>query len=569
MPRKIWMKIQIGIVLAMVVCPQMVLALPGDLDGSGRVDGYDLISFGLANGSSSGDTNWNPQADMDGNGTIDSADLTMLSTHFGRIGVSFGLWALDSVYTSSQSVYKISDKGNTLWSKSGYYYPNYVAANIADGTAWISETQYSQLRKLEGVDGTPLVTVHGIYCQSASVDYKDGSIWVADSSASKVVKLLPGIPDGYNVSTDTGYHIAISGFSQPQGISVDPEHNVVWVANTYNNQVVRLDANVVDGYNIGTDSGSHGIVNNSGAAANFNQPMSISANYSDGTVWIASVGNAKVFKYNAAGNVKLLEISGFSNPKCVLVNPTDSTAWVADYTYSGRVVHYYKDGSLLSQYTGIPYPVYLAVNPLDGTCWTTSSTEPKLRQLSPHGTVLGTIAGLGNINSLALVPDETMSRYPTAQASLEAFSVDLNETVTFTGTGTDSDGQIVKYEWDFEGDGIYDFSSAETGVTTHAYTVPGVYTPVFRVTDNEFLTSVDHSLILRAGSLTAIASASVVTGTAPLAVVFTGSFIDPVDGKSRTVTSGILTAMPCLNTSALRARTKRTHIPRRECIRRP
>ncbi|MCK4443851.1 MAG: PKD domain-containing protein, partial [Thermoplasmata archaeon] len=87
-------------------------------------------------------------------------------------------------------------------------------------------------------------------------------------------------------------------------------------------------------------------------------------------------------------------------------------------------------------------------------------------------------------------PTSPTNQPPTANAGSDQ-TVNVGETVTFGGSGTDSDGTIVKYEWDFDGDGIYDWNSTTTGSTTHKYDVVGTYTAVFRVTDNEGLTDTD------------------------------------------------------------------------------
>ena len=59
-------------------------------------------------------------------------------------------------------------------------------------------------------------------------------------------------------------------------------------------------------------------------------------------------------------------------------------------------------------------------------------------------------------------------------------------TVTFSGVGTDT-GSIFKYEWDFDGNGTYDWSSTVTGNTTYTYSTPGTYNPVFRIIDDDYL----------------------------------------------------------------------------------
>jgi hypothetical protein len=42
------------------------------------------MSAANAFGSSTGDPNWNPDADLDGNGKINIIDLILLATNFGR-----------------------------------------------------------------------------------------------------------------------------------------------------------------------------------------------------------------------------------------------------------------------------------------------------------------------------------------------------------------------------------------------------------------------------------------------------------------------------------------------------
>ncbi|MDH7516836.1 MAG: PKD domain-containing protein [Candidatus Thermoplasmatota archaeon] len=46
-------------------------------------------------------------------------------------------------------------------------------------------------------------------------------------------------------------------------------------------------------------------------------------------------------------------------------------------------------------------------------------------------------------------------------------------------------GNGVTYSWDFENDGIYDWSSTYNGVTTHIYNKPGKYLATFKVTKND------------------------------------------------------------------------------------
>ena len=69
--------------------------------------------------------------------------------------------------------------------------------------------------------------------------------------------------------------------------------------------------------------------------------------------------------------------------------------------------------------------------------------------------------------------------------------------VVFSATGSfDPDGQIDFYEWDFDGDGEYDWESPVTGSTSHGYTEPGNYYPTLRVTDNDGLTGLSTTQVI-------------------------------------------------------------------------
>ena len=61
----------------------------------------------------------------------------------------------------------------------------------------------------------------------------------------------------------------------------------------------------------------------------------------------------------------------------------------------------------------------------------------------------------------------------------------IGEELTFNGQGIDPNGKIVSYMWDFENDGIYDWSSTTNGVTRYSYEQPGIYTAKLKVEDND------------------------------------------------------------------------------------
>ncbi len=80
---------------------------------------------------------------------------------------------------------------------------------------------------------------------------------------------------------------------------------------------------------------------------------------------------------------------------------------------------------------------------------------------------------------------------PTATASANVTFGKAPLTVSFTGLGTDDDGTIVSYKWNF-GDG----ATSTSQNPSHTYTTVGTYTAILTVTDNDGLSGTDNIAIL-------------------------------------------------------------------------
>ena len=65
------------------------------------------------------------------------------------------------------------------------------------------------------------------------------------------------------------------------------------------------------------------------------------------------------------------------------------------------------------------------------------------------------------------------------------------------GRAADPDGEVVRYEWDFNGDGTYDWSSPVTGECTHVYDQVGDFYARLRVTDNDGLQATCATRLIR------------------------------------------------------------------------
>ena len=120
---------------------------------------------------------------------------------------------------------------------------------------------------------------------------------------------------------------------------------------------------------------------------------------------------------------------------------------------------------------------------------------------------------------------------PTAVASADVTSGDVPLTVNFDGSASsDPDGTIASYAWTF-GDG----DSATAANPSYSYTTAGTYTATLTVTDNEGATdSASVTIVVTDPAVnqppTAVASADVTSGDAPLTVNFNGSASSDPDG---------------------------------------
>jgi len=121
---------------------------------------------------------------------------------------------------------------------------------------------------------------------------------------------------------------------------------------------------------------------------------------------------------------------------------------------------------------------------LDGSA-TTSSTgktytyKPEYSASGTHTLTMNSTEGPTYSWTIKVVD---VDRAPTV-AQGQLVKAQTGKKVTFSGTSSDPDNDIVTYEWDFDGDGKYDFSTDREETTTHTYKKAGLYLASFKVTD--------------------------------------------------------------------------------------
>ena len=89
------------------------------------------------------------------------------------------------------------------------------------------------------------------------------------------------------------------------------------------------------------------------------------------------------------------------------------------------------------------------------------------------------------------VNTQEANKEPVVDAGEDKYTL-LNVEVVFRGTAIDTDGFVVLYEWDFDGDEEFDVKSKYPDEVSCVYTTAGIYDVTFRVTDDRGAVVEDH-----------------------------------------------------------------------------
>ena len=113
-------------------------------------------------------------------------------------------------------------------------------------------------------------------------------------------------------------------------------------------------------------------------------------------------------------------------------------------------------------------------------------------------------------------------------------------TVEFDASASiDLDGNITQYQFDWEGDGIYDFVSDTISTVSHTYPTVGSFHARLMVTDDDGTTSIDDQLVMvsEPGNLPPVAMLEVspIIGTVPVTITLDASGSYDLDGDIITV----------------------------------
>ncbi|MBK6900850.1 MAG: carboxypeptidase regulatory-like domain-containing protein [bacterium] len=100
-------------------------------------------------------------------------------------------------------------------------------------------------------------------------------------------------------------------------------------------------------------------------------------------------------------------------------------------------------------------------------------------------TAAGSLVAAGDVVALPAMFLRLNANIPPVASALTASTSAEGDATSFGAVATDADGTVVLYEWDFEDDGVFDWSSAANANALHVYPSQGQYLAKLRVTDDD------------------------------------------------------------------------------------
>ncbi len=167
---------------------------------------------------------------------------------------------------------------------------------------------------------------------------------------------------------------------------------------------------------------------------------------------------------------------------------------IAD-TYNNKIIEVDSSGNEVWVYTNLNRP-YDCERLQNGNTLITDRDNHRIIEVTAEKEIIWDTSNIG-VSLLFPTDAEYISHNRKPIADTNGPYLGYTDTpITLNGSQSyDPDGDIILYEWDFDGDGTYDWDSPITGIVNHTYNIPGIYTAILRVTDSDDATDTNSTSV--------------------------------------------------------------------------
>ncbi|MEN9841154.1 MAG: hypothetical protein RL376_954, partial [Verrucomicrobiota bacterium] len=279
--------------------------------------------------------------------------------------------------------------GEAVATDSRVYSPHYLV------------TTYAGYAGQGNADGAGLTQARFAYPQGVAVDAA-GNRYVADTlnhtirkvTPAGVVTTLAGLAGAQGFRNGTGGE---AWFNSPAGIAVSADGATVFVADTSNHVLRRM--NTVTGVvtTVAGAVGETGLADGTETSARFNTPSGL-ALAADGTLYVADSGSNRVRKVVFGSGLAVTVttvVSGLSEPVALAINSSGSELYVAE-TAGNRVRRVPLPSGTAVLVTGFVNPYGLALNPAGTELFVANKESHTLAKIVLADNTVSTVAGVAN-----------------------------------------------------------------------------------------------------------------------------------------------------------------------------
>jgi DNA-binding beta-propeller fold protein YncE len=213
-------------------------------------------------------------------------------------------------------------------------------------------------------NNAPLATFNGPV--DTELDPVTGDLYVADTQNHVIRKISSsGLISTVAGSGTAGYAEGIGAaakFNQPYGICLDQAAGLLYVADTYNYRIRAINLATGQTFNV-AGSGASGSYNNTTATSSFYYPRDVTVDKLNNCLYVADTGNSRIRKIDlAAGTVSNAVTTSLNSPFGIVIDSQTAPTkfYVAD-TYDNRIMSFTVPG-----FTGSPVAGTYTASYLEG-----------------------------------------------------------------------------------------------------------------------------------------------------------------------------------------------------------